>query len=92
MSTQPYYLQLKSHGVYYFRIAIPKPLRLYFGKREFKKTLRTSNRKKAISRAMALSIEANELFERAYFMDIPDTSGMKYYLKNFGAGYPLMTI
>ena len=88
MSTQPYYLQLKSHGVYYFRIAIPKPLCLYFGKREFKKLSELP----AISRAMALSIEANELFERVYFMDIPDTSGMKYYLKNFGAGYPLMTI
>ena len=62
------YLQLTPHGTYYFRIAIPQSLRLYFGKRELKKTLRTSDRKKAISIAMAMSIEANKLFKRAYIM------------------------
>jgi hypothetical protein len=68
MVNLPSYLQLTPHGTYYFRIAIPKPLRLYFKKRELKKSLRTSNRKKAASQALALSIDANSLFERIYFM------------------------
>jgi len=68
MSKMSSYLQLTPHGIYYFRIAIPKPLRLYFGRRELKKTLRTSNSKKAIYHAMTLSLEANTLFEKAYYM------------------------
>ena len=39
----PSHLYLNQYGVYHFRIAVPQELRVIFGKREIKKSLRTSN-------------------------------------------------
>jgi len=42
------HLILNPSGVYYFRIVIPSPLRPILGKRELKKSLKTSNRKRRL--------------------------------------------
>jgi hypothetical protein len=36
----PSYLQLNSYGIFYFRIAVPKSLRVVLGRREIKRSLR----------------------------------------------------
>jgi hypothetical protein len=39
----PSHIKISRHGIYYFRIVIPKRLRLYFcGKLEIKKSLKTT--------------------------------------------------
>jgi len=60
----PSYLQQNSYGIYYFRIAIPTPLRVQFGGRtEYKYSLRTSCRKEAIFQTRALGFKFNLLFK-----------------------------
>jgi hypothetical protein len=59
----PSHLYLNPYGVYHFRIAIPQELRVILGKREIKKSLRTSNRKEAIRIAQGLSVKVNDVFE-----------------------------
>ena len=60
MSHNSAYLQLIPHGVYYYRIAKTKPLRLCFGKRELKKLLEFQiERKRSLMRWPCLSQQAN---------------------------------
>lgn len=60
----PSYLLLSSYGVYYFRIMVPKALRRHFeGKREVRRSLRTSNRKEAVKRARELMVDITRIFE-----------------------------
>ena len=59
----PSHLYLNPYGVYHFRIAVPQDLRKMFGKREIKKSLRTSNRKQAILIAQRLSAQVAGVFE-----------------------------
>jgi integrase len=59
----PSYLYLNPYGVYYFRIAIPLGLRDFLGRREIKKSLRTSNRRQAILSAQNLAAKVNGVFE-----------------------------
>lgn len=51
-------------GVYYFRKRIPKELVSVIGKREFKKTLNTKDRKKADKLVVAIEHEFNQMLER----------------------------
>ena len=64
----PSYLYLNPYRVYYFRIAIPQDLRSFLDKREIKKSLRTSNRKRAIRIAQNLSVKVNSVFEEIRLM------------------------
>lgn len=51
-------------GVYYFRKRIPKELVSVIGKREFKKSLNTKNRKEAEKLVVAIEHEFNQMLER----------------------------
>lgn len=61
------YLQISRHGVYYFRIAIPRTLRSLFppSKREIKLSLRTNDRTIACARARAVHVNIDQLFSQA---------------------------
>ena len=61
----PSYLQKTPFGVFHFRIAIPVALRPYFGKREFKRSLETSDRREAIIRSRLVYFQVGEFFQRA---------------------------
>lgn len=64
------YLQLSKSGVFYFRMRIPKDVQQYFAStskhgrliREFKKSLKTHNRKTAERLAAQYAAQAEELF------------------------------
>lgn len=58
----PSHLQVNRYGIYYFRIAIPQSLQVQLGKREIKKSLRTSDRKKAVLFARSLRTKVDYLF------------------------------
>ena len=47
MSPAPTYLAQNHFGIYYFRLAVPVKLRKIVGRREFRQSLRTKNRKEA---------------------------------------------
>ena len=64
MSSTPSHLQRNEYGIYWFRIAIPKDLRLHLGKREIRRTLRTGERAKATCIARIMSGQAKLLFKR----------------------------
>ena len=64
----PSHLYLNPYGVYHFRIAVPHELRVIFGKREIKKSLRTSNRRQAIRMAQKLSVKVHDIFEEMRHM------------------------
>lgn len=55
----PSYLQTNQYGIYYFRAVFPQSIQLQLQKREFKRSLRTSNRLLAIriSRVFKSSID-----------------------------------
>jgi bifunctional DNA-binding transcriptional regulator/antitoxin component of YhaV-PrlF toxin-antitoxin module len=49
MPVQPAFLTQNRHGIYYFRIVIPKPLRAAFGlQREIRRTLKTDSARLAL--------------------------------------------
>lgn len=47
----PTYLSVSRHGIYYFRMPVPKSKRSLIGKAEIKKSLRTRDPKEALKRA-----------------------------------------
>jgi len=60
--TTPAYLAQSRHGIFYFRIAIPKPLRTLFGAREIKHSLKTRTRRTAIPLARLCTTHYETLF------------------------------
>ena len=63
MQLIPSYLAQNVFGVYYFRIAVPLKVRKIIGKRELRKSLRTKNRKQAISLARRMAVVAEKYFQ-----------------------------
>jgi integrase len=61
----PSYLQRAVSGNFHFRIAVPYPLRPYFGKLELKRSLRTPHRTEAIRLSRVLANDAELAFENA---------------------------
>ena len=57
------YLLQNSYGIYHFRMSVPLDLRPVLGKREFKKSLRTSNLVYARKAAYCYAIDIQILFE-----------------------------
>ncbi len=62
MQSVPSYLSQNTFGVYYFRIAVPFKLRHIIGKRELCQSLRTKNRKDAMSAARRMAVAAESFF------------------------------
>ncbi|MBU0909167.1 MAG: hypothetical protein KKA54_12250 [Proteobacteria bacterium] len=58
----PSYIQTNQYGIYYFRIAIPQALQVQLGKKEIKRSLRTSNRRSAVQLAREWKVKADWLF------------------------------
>ena len=56
---------LNRHGVYYFRKAVPLPLRSVIGKREILVSLKTKDREVAKSRLHRAALEADALLAAA---------------------------
>jgi integrase len=59
----PSHIQLNRFGIYYFRVAIPLSLHVKLGRKELKRSLKTSNRKKAIQLAREYRVKIDALFE-----------------------------
>ncbi|MGK2906853.1 MAG: DUF6538 domain-containing protein, partial [Desulfuromonadales bacterium] len=57
------YLLKNGFGIYHFRIAVPADLRPILGKREIKKTLRTSDETHAKKKAAVYAAAAADLFQ-----------------------------
>ena len=53
----PSYLLQNHYGIFYFRICFPKSIRLHLQKREFKKTLKTKDKKLAVSISRVIKIQ-----------------------------------
>ena len=62
MSRIPSYLQLNRYGIYHFRLRLPLPLIEQFGRTEFNKSLRTSNRREAIHLAQGIKYKLDKIF------------------------------
>ena len=61
----PAHIRLSRHGIYYFRIVVPRPLRQAFDRRaEFKVSLRTRNQRIALVQARSLAIRAYIAFSK----------------------------
>jgi integrase len=61
----PCYVKQSRHGIYFFRIVVPKTLReLFDGKLEIKRSLHTRNQREALRMARPLALQAHEIFER----------------------------
>lgn len=61
----PSYIQRSRHGIYFFRIVVPKALReTVNGRWEIKHSLQTRNLREALRVARPLALQAFELFER----------------------------
>ena len=58
----PSYVYQNGFGIYYFRIAIPRPLRPIIGKHEIRKSLKTTNYGYAIRLARKMAVLSEELF------------------------------
>jgi integrase len=60
----PTHLRLSRHGIYFFRIVVPKALRPAFdGRREIKRSLHTRNVRAAMVAARQLALAAYQIFE-----------------------------
>ena len=71
----PSYLQRHPQsGIYYFRIAIPKPLAAQLKQREWKKSLRTRDPQAAKRTARLLSLQAEYLFDQLLRTPMPKKS------------------
>lgn len=62
MQSVPSYLSKNTFGIFYFRIAVPHKLRHIIGKRELRQSLRTKNRKDAMSAARRMAVAAENFF------------------------------
>lgn len=61
----PCYVKQSRHGIYFFRIVVPKTLREIFdGKWEIKRSLHTRNQREALRMARPLALQAYDIFER----------------------------
>lgn len=61
----PCYLKQSRHGIYFFRIVVPKTLREIFdGQWEIKRSLHTRNQREALRMARPLALQAYDIFER----------------------------
>ena len=58
----PSYLQLNRYGIYHFRIRLSRPLVVQLGWTEFNRSLRTSNRRKAIHLAQGIKFKLDKVF------------------------------
>ena len=59
MPKLPSYLQQNKYGIFYFRMKMPKQHTIYCLCKEFKRSLRTRDRKVAISLVMLLGLMVN---------------------------------
>lgn len=65
MKYSPSYLTLNRHGTFYFRIVIPRSLRLLFnGQREIRRTLKTDSQRLARKRARQYAARYEAVFDR----------------------------
>ncbi len=62
MHTLTYVFQ-NGFGIYYFRMAIPKHLKATLGKREIRRSLKTTNYGLAVRKARSLAVLSDELFQ-----------------------------
>jgi integrase len=60
----PSYLLKNSFGIYHLRLAVPKRLRVLFGKREIKQSLGTGNHREALRKARKLAAFYQDRFEQ----------------------------
>lgn len=67
----PAYLLLSRHHIFYFRVVVPLPLRPSLSRSEIRISLRTSNRRIAISEARRLKVRYDEWFETIAHMKLP---------------------
>lgn len=59
----PSYLQTSPYGIYYFRAVFPESIRLQIQKREFKRSLHTTDRRLAIRISRIFKDHADRIFE-----------------------------
>lgn len=64
MNKVPSHIHRNRHGTLYFRLAVPRDLRQHLGRTEIHRSLRTTNRKKALPLALALWVKFSGLFEQ----------------------------
>lgn len=67
----PAYLLLSRHHIFYFRVAVPVPLRAVLSRSEIRISLRTSDRRVAVSEARKWKVLYCEWFETIACMKIP---------------------
>ena len=58
----PSYLHLNRYGIYHFRIRLSRHLIEHLGRTEFNRSLRTSNRRKAIHLAQSIKFKLDIIF------------------------------
>lgn len=68
MKRSPSYVHRTPSGQFYFRIAVPKALRPYFGKREIKKALSASRATEAFGQAQPLAALVQKSFDECRVM------------------------
>ena len=81
-----HFLQQSRHGVWYFRIRVPRVLRLFFGRSELRRSLMTCELKQARLEAHLLSVYAGRLFStlrRALSDGRPLTPGLGIMAREF---------
>lgn len=76
----PAYLLLSRHHVFYFRVAVPVPLRSVLSRSEIRVSLRTSDRRAAISDARKWKMRYDEWFETIADMNTPAPKLFKVYV------------
>lgn len=65
MPAKPSFLSLNRHGTYYFRLVVPKPLRLAFrSQREIRRSLKTDSYRLALRRARQYIARYDIVFDR----------------------------
>lgn len=60
-STFPRYL-LQRRGIFFFRMRVPQDLQNIFGRKEYRRSLGTANRREARPKALRMGLALNELF------------------------------
>lgn len=60
----PSYLQTNQYGIYYFRAVFPKSIRLHLHQNEFKRSLKTSNRRLAIKISRVFKTRVDAVFQQ----------------------------
>ena len=80
----PSYVHLNGFGIYYFRMAIPRQLKVIFGKHEIRRSLKTTNYNFAVKKARRLAVLAESLFLSDSFL------GKKEFLQALNQGFRLL--